>query len=146
MGEVRRKQAAEAFFADANLKEFHRAAELFIARAKNFRPAFVKKLPVEKKASYLAILPIPQDLVGQLMVSYHFAHQRPLMAAFLNELGIANENGVISDAAEVKPPERQALDAAVKTIAAQFPDEDVQIYFRTLQAQNPETWSGLSQK
>src|SRR5258708_35371584 len=95
MGEERRKKAAGAFYSDANLKEFHRAAELFIARSKNFRPAFVKKLPQEKRASYLATLPIPPDLVGQLIVSYHFAYQRPLMSAFLNGLGIANHNGVI---------------------------------------------------
>src|SRR5947209_13369520 len=100
MGEERRKQAAAAFYNDENLKEFQRAAELFIARNKNFRPAFVKKLPVEKRASYLAHLPIPPDMIGQLIVSYHFAHQKPLMSAFLNALGIANENGVISDSAE----------------------------------------------
>ena len=60
MGEERRKQAAESFYNDTNLKEFHRAAELFIARNKNFRPAFVKKLPVEKRAQYLATLTLPR--------------------------------------------------------------------------------------
>src|SRR3954471_15332395 len=106
MGEERRKKAAESFYQDQNLKEFHRAAELFIARNKNFRPAFVKKLPVEKRASYLASLPIPPDLIGQLIVSYHFAHQKPLMSAFLDALGIKNDNGVISDSAEVSAPDK----------------------------------------
>jgi hypothetical protein len=145
MGEPRRKMAAEAFYADGNLKEFHRAAEMFIARSKNFRPAFVKKLPVEKRASYLASLPIPPDLMGQLIVTYHFAHQRPLMAAFLNALGIANENGVISDSVEVGAPEASKLAAAAEKIKSEFPEEDVRIYFATLQAQNPETWGGLAE-
>src|SRR6184192_4619280 len=116
MGEARRRQAAEAFYDDANLREFHRAAELFIARNKNFRPAFVKKLPQEKRASYLATLPIPPDLVGQLIVSYHFAYQRPLMSAFLNAVGIANDNGVISDSAEVVTPEKEVLSAAAQKV------------------------------
>src|SRR5947207_7815564 len=120
MGEARRKQAAEAFYSDANLKEFHRAAELFIARNKNFRPAFVKKLPQEKRASYLAILAIPPDLVGQLIVSYHFAYQRPLMSAFLNAVGIANDNGVISDTAEVTTPDKEKLAAAAQKVKAEF--------------------------
>ena len=143
MGETRRKQAAEAFYDDPNLKEFHKAGELFIARNKNFRPAFVKRLPQEKRAAYLSNLPIPSDLVGQLIVSYHFAHQKPLMAAFLNALGIANDNGVISESAEVSAPESAALAAAIDKIKATFPAEDVQIYFATLRAQNPDIWSGL---
>jgi hypothetical protein len=145
MGEERRKSAAEAFYADTNLKEFHRAAELFIARNKNFRPAFVKKLPLEKRASYLAYLPLPPDLIGQLIVSYHFARQKPLMSAFLNALGIANDDGVISDSAEVTAPDKAALSAAAEKIKAEFPTEDVRIYFDTLQAQNPDTWGGLGE-
>src|SRR3954471_20674566 len=142
MGEDRRKQAAEAFYADSNLKDFQRAAEVFIARSKNFRPQFVKKLPLEKRASYLAHLPVPPDMIGQLIVSYHFAHQKPLMSAFLNALGIANDDGVISDSAEVKTPDKGALTIAAKKVADEFPPDDVRIYFATLQAQNPEIWGG----
>ena len=144
MGEERRKQAAEAFYGDESLKEFHRAAELFIARNKNFRPAFVKKLPMEKRASYLAHLPIPPDLIGQLIVTYHFAHQKPLMSAFLNALGIENDGGVIAENAEVTAPDKAALTSAAEKVKAEFPAEDVHIYFATLQSQNPETWGGLA--
>jgi hypothetical protein len=143
MGEERRKQAAQAFYGDVNLKEFHRAAELFIARTKNFRPPFVKRLPREKKEQYLATLTLPPDLIGQLIVTYHFGYKKPLMSAFLNALGIANEDGVINDAAEVKTPEKAVLVLAAEKVKAEFPEEDVRIYFATLQAQNPETWGGL---
>jgi hypothetical protein len=144
MGEERRKKAADSFYQDPNLKEFHRAAELFIARNKNFRPAFVKKLPVEKRASYLAHLPIPADMIGQLIVSYHFAHQKPLMSAFLNALGISNDNGIISDSVEVTIPDKVALTAAASKVRSEFPAEDVKIYFETLQAQNADIWGGLA--
>ncbi|HUS18623.1 MAG TPA: hypothetical protein VMZ25_03150, partial [Terriglobales bacterium] len=62
LSDDQRTQAAEAFFADASLTDFHRAAETFIARQKNFRPAFIKKLPVAKRAFYLAHLPLSPDL------------------------------------------------------------------------------------
>src|SRR6185436_19122098 len=100
MGETRRTAAASAFYNDASVKEFHSAANTFIARLKNFRPQFVKRLNQEKRAFYLATLPLSQELASQLIVSYHFAHQRPMMSAFLNALGVANDDGLIKEDAE----------------------------------------------
>src|SRR5689334_5945890 len=125
MGEELRLKSAAAFYADNSLKEFHRAADMFIARNKNFRPAFVKRLPVEKRAFYLATLGIPADLIGQLLVSYHFTHQRPMMSAFLNALGIANEDGVISESTEVSAPGKEAVARAVEEIKGHFPAKDL---------------------
>jgi hypothetical protein len=138
-----RTQAAEAFFADDTLRDFHRAAETFIARQKNFRPPFVKKLPAAKRAFYLAHLPITSDLASQLLVSYHFAHQRPLMAAFLNALNIPNDNGLITAEGDVPKPDSGAIATAVSTLKSSFPPADVARYFATLYSQNPETWSDL---
>jgi hypothetical protein len=145
MGEEGRLKSAESFYADDTLREFHRAADMFIARTKNFRPAFVKRLPVAKRAFYLATLGIPQDLIGQLLVSYHFTHHRPMMGAFLNALGIANENGVINEGTDVAKPENESVARAAETLKNDFPKQDLYIYFATLHAQNPETWSGLEQ-
>src|SRR3954466_12328722 len=127
MGEPLRLKAAESFYGDANLREFHRAADMFIARNKNFRPAFVKRLPETKRAFYLATLGIPDDLIGQLLVSYHFTHQRPMMSAFLNALGIENENGVIGEGAEVSAPEKGTMESAVNSIKGQFSAHDLYI-------------------
>jgi hypothetical protein len=143
MGETRRTAAASAFYDDASVKEFHSAANTFIARLKNFRPQFVKKLPQEKRAFYLATLPLSQELVSQLIVSYHFAQQRPMMAAFLNALGVANDNGLIKEDAEVGSPSAEQLETAVQAIRGKFPEEDVNIYLLTLQSQNPDVWGAL---
>jgi hypothetical protein len=143
MGEELRLKSASAFYADNSLKEFHRAADMFIARNKNFRPAFVKRLPVEKRAFYLATLGIPSDLIGQLLVSYHFTHQRKMMSEFLNALGIPNEDGVINESTEVSAPDKDAVLRAVGEIKSKFPVSDLYIYMATLHAQNPETWNGL---
>jgi hypothetical protein len=139
----RRLAAAEAFYADDSLKEFHRAANIFIARVKNFRPPFVKRLPAAKRAFYLSTLPLSPDLMSQLIVSYHFAHQRPLMSAFLNALGIPNDNGLISEDADSTPPTGDKLSEAVNAVQADYSPDDVRIYLSTIHAQNPQAWSGL---
>ena len=143
MSDELRTQAAEAFYADPALNEFHQAANLFIARQKNFRPAFIKRLPPQKRSFYLAHLQLSPELASQLLVSYHFAHQRPLMSAFLNALGVPNDQGLITDDAEVPIPASETLSAAVATIQSGFPAPDVQRYLHTLYSQNPQTWAGL---
>src|SRR5947207_14681549 len=89
MEEDRRLRAAESFYADDSLRQFQQAADQFIARTKNFRLPFVKRLPLQTRAWYLAHLHIPADVMAQLIISYHFALQRPMMAFFLDALGIA---------------------------------------------------------
>lgn len=140
----RRLAAGQAFYNDENLREFQRAADTFIARLKNLRPQFVKRLPVEKRAHYLAVLPVTAELAGQFLVSYHFAAHRPMMAAFLDALGIKNENGLIDDAVEAKSPSEAELAAAVAALKRQFAAEDVELYLATLVAQSPEAWGALA--
>ncbi|MBI2683209.1 MAG: hypothetical protein HYX26_08360 [Acidobacteriales bacterium] len=144
MGDARRLQAATAFYSDPALADYHRAADTFLARLKNFRPQFIRKLPAEKRASYLATAPLGLELAAQLIVSYHFAHQRAMMAAFLTGMNIPNDQGLISEDADLSPPSADAIAAAVTSLRAAFPAEDVEIYLQTLLSQNPDTWSGLS--
>ena len=40
---------------------------------------------------------MPDSLAARLLVSYHLGHQRPMMAAFLDALGIVHDNGLIND-------------------------------------------------
>jgi hypothetical protein len=104
----------------------------------------VRTLPLERRARYLASLPTVSDAVaGRVLVSYHLAHQRPMLGAFLDMLGIAHDNGVLN-AEEVKPPEPEKLKDAAAKLQEQYPKEDVELYFLTLLVQDPETWGGLA--
>jgi hypothetical protein len=142
MGEERRKQAATDFFNDDSLREFRAAAHGYIAKMKNFRPQFVKRLPVEKRTSYLATLPLSAELAAQLLVSWFFAHQRPMMTAFLDALEIPNDQGMIKEEVELKPPSAEAIDTAVDALRG-YSAEEVNLYLSTLVSQNPEVWGGL---
>jgi hypothetical protein len=139
----RKLQAAEAFWGDRNASVEHAEAILAIAQRIKFRPKSVITLPVEKKAKHLIAVGAVSELVAaRLLVAYHLAHQRPMMGAFLDALGIGHEEGLINDdEIEAPPPER--LGEAAKTLAASFPADDVSLYLSTLMWQDPETWGAL---
>jgi len=141
----RRVEASAAFWKEKDESTEQQAeALLAIASHYRFRPKTVRTLPLEKKVRYLASLPGLSDVVaGRVLVAYHLEHQRPMLGAFLDALGIAHENGVLK-VDELKAPEAERLKAAAATLGAAYPPDDVELYFQTLLVQDPETWGGLA--
>ena len=138
-----RLAAAEPFWADEQSTDQQIEAVALIASHMKFRTKSVVGLPAEKRIKYLATLPTISDaIVARALVSYHLERQRPMMSAFLDELGITHENGLIADEA-VPAPDAGKLSAAAKSLAQTFPVEDVRLYFSTLVSQDPDTWGGL---
>src|SRR4029079_4683590 len=144
MSTERRLAAAELFGSDDQSTEQQIEAVGALASHMKFRPKSVIGLPLEKKAKYLATLPAVSDTVAaRALVNYHLERQRPMMAAFLDALGIAHENGLISDENMTKP-DPASLGTAAADLATRFPKEDVSLYFKTLVSQDPDTWSALA--
>jgi len=144
MSEARRLQAAEAFWSEDDGVEQQVEAMALLARHLKARPKFVQGLPVERLAKYLAHYPgIPDVLAARLLVSYHLAHQRPMLRAFLDALAIPHDDGLIS--AEVEGTiSRERLEAGVAALEAAFAPADVATYLATLLAQDPDTWGALA--
>jgi hypothetical protein len=141
----RKQQAAAAFWRDDNAGAEQAEAVAAIAYRIKFRPQSVVRLPVEKKAKYLAAQPGVSELVAaRLLVAYHLDQQRPMMGAFLDALGVAHEQGLIADE-NLGPPDPEKLRAAAKAIAASHPADDVSLYLSTLVWQDPETWGALAE-
>jgi hypothetical protein len=140
----RKTQAAEAFWRDENAAMEQAEAVATIAQRLKFRPKSAYALPVEKKVKYLIGLPALSEVVAaRLLVAYHLEHQRPMMGSFLDALGIAHENGLISDE-DMQPPDADRLKNAAAVIAKTYPADDVALYLTTLQWQDPDTWGGLA--
>ena len=140
----RRVSAAELFWGDEQAAEQQIEAVGAIAAHMKFRAKSVFSLPVEKKARYLATLPGISDAVAaRALVSYHLGHQRAMMAAFLDALAIAHEDGLIQDD-KVAKPEPARLRTATAELAGTYPPEDVALYLSTLVSQDPETWGALA--
>ena len=139
----RRMTAAESFWADEESGEQQVEAIAAIATHMKFRTKSVLALSPERRAKYLVTLPTISDTVAaRALVNYHLEKQRPMMASFLDHLGIAHEDGLIADENVVKPEEGKVR-AAAASVAAQYPPEDVSIYFSTLVSQDPDTWEAL---
>ena len=138
-----RLAAANAFWADDDASQDQAQAALLIAQQKKFRPKTVVSLDDERKAKHLATLAaLPDPLAARVLVVYHLSTQRRMMGRFLDELGIAHEDGLIQEDGVMPDPEK--LGPATAAISGEFPAEDVRLYLTTLLCQDPETWSGLS--
>ena len=141
----RRTSAAEAFWKDDSASMEQTEAVLAIANRIKFRVTSVLKMPREKKARQLIALPAVSEIVAaRLLVTYHLDQQRPMMGAFLDALGVQHENGLIADET-LAAPSAETLQAAVRSLTASYPAEDVSLYLSTLIWQDPETWGGLTE-
>jgi hypothetical protein len=139
----RRVDAADLFWSDEHSAEQQMEAVTSIATHMKFRPRSILALTPEKRARYLAQLPNVSDAIAaRALVNYHLERQRPMMGAFLDLVGIAHENGLISEENLPKPDEGKVRQAA-QDLATKFPAEDVSLYLATLVSQDPETWDAL---
>jgi hypothetical protein len=142
----KRVAAAAAFWRDTESPEIavqHAEAIGLLARRLNFRVRSLQALPIEKRARHLAQLGDVTDAIAtRALIAYHFEAQRPLMAAFLDALGIAHEDGLIT-AEDVQAPPADRLAAAVQAVRTSFPSDDVELYLRTLATLDGDTWTHL---
>ena len=117
-----------------------------VAGALKFRPQSVATWPREKLVGEAARLPLDDvQLLSAYIIDLHLGHRRPMMAMFLDELGIPNENGRIdSDTTEVGPQDATAVRRAADALAAKFPSDEVVAYFLTLLLQDGAVWNGLA--
>ena len=142
MTTAQRLHAASALWRDEEAKADQMQAAQLIAKQWKLRPKTVQGLDAERKARHLAgVAEVPDTLAARLLILYHLAEQRPMMAAFLDAVGIAHDNGLIEADAVTPDPEKVAAGAAA--IAKTYPAEDVTLYLNTLLWQDPASWGGL---
>jgi hypothetical protein len=116
-----------------------------IAKALKFRPQTVATWPRTKLVAEAARIPIDDaQLLSAYLVDLHLGARRPMMAAFLNALGIPNDEGRIdSESVDVPVQDPARLKTAADAIAATYPLDEVATYFLTLLLQDAATWKGL---
>ena len=144
MGPEHRLAAAELFWDDEQSTDQQLEAVAAIASHMKFRTKSVLSLPPEKRARYLATLPNVSDTIAaRALVNYHLGRQRPMMAAFLDSVGVAHDEGLITEE-QIAKPETAKLQAAAAEVASKFPESDVALYLSTLVSQDPDTWGELA--
>lgn len=135
--------AADAMWRDEDAMEQHVEAIVLLARRLNFRAKSVQGLPTEQRARHLArVADVSESLAGRALIAYHFSAERPLMAAFLDALGVPHEEGLISTE-ELPAPDRAQLTQAIEKVRGTFPVDAVGLYLQTLVALGADTWRNL---
>lgn len=141
----KRASMADLFWRDEQSTEQQIEAVAAIAAHMKFRAKSVFGLSTEKRARYLAALPsISETIAARALITYHLETQRPMMGAFLDSLGIAHENGLISEETVARPDAARLREAATD-LAGKFPADDVSLYLSTLVSQDPDTWGDLAE-
>ena len=140
----RKLEAAEAFWQDENAAAEQAEAIAVIAQRIKFRLKSVQAMPREKKARHLTSLAGMSEVVAaRLLVAFHLTHKRPMMASFLDALGIPHEDGLIAED-DLQPPSPERLAEAASALGTTYPTEDVALYLSTLIWQDPGTWGPLA--
>jgi hypothetical protein len=140
----KKRQAADAFWHDEHAANEQAEAVNLIAQRIKFRLKSVIAMPVDKKTQYLLSMPAVSEMIAaRMLVAFHLQHQRAMMGAFLDALGIKHEEGIIAEE-EVTPPTADALQQAARTIASSYPAEDVSLYLSTLVWQDADTCGALA--
>jgi hypothetical protein len=123
-----------------------READNAIASAVRFRPAAVRKLPLDKRVGYMMRAVRPDDsLVRSLLLALHLDTRRSLLESFLDRLEIPQEGGMIDSDHDLEPPSPERLADAVKHLRSEYPQEQVDVYLASLLAMEPEIWEGLAE-
>src|SRR5262245_15767557 len=137
MTAAQRVAAAQAFWRDEEATDDQVQAVLLIAQQKKFRPKTVLALDADRKARHLAsIVNLPEGLSARALILYHLSAQRPMMASFLDALGIKHDSGLIQE--ENVQVDAAKLPEAVAALRAAYPAEDVALYLDTLLCQDPQ--------
>jgi hypothetical protein len=140
-----RAQAITAALADDENGWVKTTTRGAVASALKFRPQTVATWPKQKLVSEAARLPLDDvQLLSAYIVDLHLGHRRPMMASFLDALGIANDQGRIdSETTEVGPQDAVAVRKAADQLGTKYPGDEVATYFLTLLLQDAGVWSEL---
>jgi hypothetical protein len=142
LGREDRVEAARAFWE-------HPPEEAMIVAAREIvsilrvRPQAFHKIPIEQRVRAVAGLATPPDVLADaLVLSLHVVSRRPLLADFLDALGVAHEQGLIAEDAELPEITPELARAALARLGA-HPRPAIRVYWNALWLQDPERWQAL---
>jgi hypothetical protein len=139
-----REQAARAFW-EHPPQEAAPAAAREIVQLLRVRPQAFHKIPLESRVRALAGLAHPPDAVAEaLVVALHLGPRRPLLADFLDQIGVAHEEGLIAEDAEIAAPDEAAVRKAAAALRERHDAAAIRLYWNALWLQDAERWQALA--
>ena len=103
-----------------------------VARARNFRPATVRKWPEEKIVKAIRHVPLNEPRVAApLLRCHHVPGQRAMVIAFLDGLGVSHDKGKV-DSLSVVDADEEVVRSATREIVEEFGLRAAAVYLLTL--------------
>jgi len=131
-------------YAHTNEKQMYRTALAAVAQARKVRPVFLdRQSRPERFLNMIATLSKPPLVLAanSLISTWLLKKQAPMLAAFLDALGIKHESGVVESLPGTVDDE--ALRAAVEKLLAGFPPQTVALYLHAFNDMNEAKWANL---
>lgn len=139
-----RVEAARAFW-ERPTEEAGAIAAREIVNILRVRPQAFHKVPIEQRVRAVAGLAHPPDaLADALVLSLHVVARRTLLVDFLDALGIAHEEGLIAEDAELPEVDEERVRRALDELRGKgHGDRAIATYWNALWLQDPERWGPL---
>ena len=143
MTEEERQQAATALWTEGD-RQTRVAIELALAKDLKFRPQSLRKLPVERLVGRLVRMAdtLPDTVLFQFLFHLHLAQRRPLLASFLDAVGLPHTDGVLELAEDSPEPETDKVTAAGTALVAEH-GHPALVYLATLRVADAGFWKGV---
>lgn len=125
-------------------KPVYKATLASVAQSRHVRPVFLERQPrAQQHADIIASLARPalETAAGGLIRSWLVHKHQPMLADFLNSLGIPNKDGVVDDLP--KDMEDAKLKPAIDALLAKYPHEAVAVYLNAFNDMNGANWGNL---
>jgi len=137
--------AARALWSEADA-EVRTALEMSLAKEMKFRPKSLRKLPVEKLVSRMALMAkkLPETMLFQFLYHFHMKHRRQEMIDFLDGVGLPHNEGVLDLPDDAPGPEKEKVQDAARALIEKERHRAL-VYLSTLFVADSEFWSDLEE-
>ena len=125
-------------------RELYRATLAAVAEARKLRPAFFERRPrAARHAEMTAMLSRPrlELAAANLLREWLMKQETPMLADFLDKLGIAHKDGVVENLPATV--EDANLKAAADLLLSKYPPEEVSVYLNAFYTMNDVRWPNL---
>lgn len=128
-------------------KQVYKAISGEVAGALKLRPVFFEQKPRnERNKIILDMLTRPrmQATAAALLRGWLVKTEAPMLADFLDTLGIEHKKGVVEDFPE--NVDEAKVNAAVDKLLEKYPQEKVLVYLNSFSAMNDAPWASLTKR
>jgi len=125
--------------------DLYREAVATAAGALRMRPQVLRQQPAARQAATIRRVLTQvgqQELGAHILIEWLTKRQKPMLGQFLDDLGIAHEDGVVKEGIGPEP-DAERLNTAVAHLNDTYPPEHVRIYLSAFAAITADDWDQL---